>query len=110
MTTPRSIEWLDSKMAHYDKLIPPGEVLEAELTVRIEAKVRAPVTERILREAGIEDQVVAAVAAIKLPSVRYQNGFCEGLPSLTGTRRDVTMRAATTATERTLCTPPTSRP
>ena len=40
----------------------------AELDERIETKVRAAVTERILREAGFEDQVAAAIAAIKKPS------------------------------------------
>ena len=37
-------------------------------TTRIESKVRAAITERILREAGLEDQVAAAIAAIKKPS------------------------------------------
>ena len=68
MTTPQFIEWLDGKMAAYDKLIPPPEVLEAELDERIENKVRAAITERILREAGFEDQVAAAIAAIEKPN------------------------------------------
>jgi Topoisomerase 6 subunit A/Spo11, Toprim domain len=69
MTTPQFIEWLDGKMAEAKdgKLIPPGEVLEAELKDRIEQKTRAAVTERILSEAGLDDQVEAAVAAIKTP-------------------------------------------
>ena len=49
------------------KLIPPGEVLEEELADQIERKVRADITERVLREAGLDDQVVAAIAAIKVP-------------------------------------------
>jgi hypothetical protein len=55
MTTPRFIEWLDSKMDDYGsgKLIPPDDVLVAELDARIESKVREAVTERILREAGL---------------------------------------------------------
>jgi hypothetical protein len=68
MTTPQFIEWLDGKMETYDKLIPPPEVLAAKLDERIEAKVRAATSERILREAGFEDQVAAAIAAIKKPS------------------------------------------
>ena len=42
-------------------------MLEAELDERIENKVRAAITERILREAGFEDQVAAAIAAIEKP-------------------------------------------
>jgi Topoisomerase 6 subunit A/Spo11, Toprim domain len=68
MTTPQFIEWLDRKMADYDKLIPPPEVLEQELADSIEKKVRAEITERILREANFEDQVAAAVAAISKPT------------------------------------------
>ena len=69
MTTPQLIEWLDAKMAEYGdgKLIPPGEVLEQELAVQTERKVRADITERVLREAGLDDQVTAAIAAIKTP-------------------------------------------
>ena len=43
-------------------------MLAAELDERIESKVRAAITERILREAGFEDQVAAAIAAIKKPT------------------------------------------
>ena len=68
MTTPQFIEWLDGKMADYDRLVPPDEVLRDELDRRIEAKVRAAVTERILREARFEGQVATAIAAIKKPS------------------------------------------
>ena len=49
------------------KLIPPTQVLEQELAERIESKVRADITERILREAGLDDQVAAAIAKIKTP-------------------------------------------
>ena len=67
MTTPQFIEWLDGKMAAYHKLVPPPEVLESELHERIESKVRAAITERILREAGFENQVATAIAAIEKP-------------------------------------------
>ena len=69
MTTPQLIEWLDAKMAEHGdgKLIPPADVLEQELAEQIEAKVRADITERVLREAGLDDQVAAAVAEIKAP-------------------------------------------
>jgi hypothetical protein len=76
MTTPEFIEWLDGKMAAYDKLIPPPDVLKAELDERIERKLRADITERILREAGFEDQVAAAIAAInKPPAADLQAGI-----------------------------------
>ena len=69
MTTPQFIAWLDGKMAgRYGKLVPPPEVLEAELAERIEKKVRAAITERILREAGSRIRSSARIAAIKKPS------------------------------------------
>ena len=70
MTTPQFIAWLDRRMAEHGtgKLIPPPKVLEAELAERIETKVRANITERILREAGLDDQVAEAIAAIEKPT------------------------------------------
>jgi hypothetical protein len=78
MTTPQFIEWLDEKMADHDKLVPPDEVIGAELDSRIEAKVREAIRERILREAGFEDQVAAAVTAIEKPAAStLANGIRE---------------------------------
>jgi hypothetical protein len=68
MTTPQFIEWLDDKMADYEKLVPPAPVLEAELLSEIEARARERITARILQEAGLEDQIGAAVAAAAKPS------------------------------------------
>ena len=70
MTTPQFIEWLDAKMAEHGdgKLTPPPEVLTAELEGKLKAKVRAIVTERILREANLDAQVGKALKAIKRPS------------------------------------------
>jgi hypothetical protein len=75
MTTPQFIAWLDGKMAAHaketkqpDKLVPPEEVIAAELEQRIESKMRARVTERILREARVEDQIATALRTIKRPS------------------------------------------
>jgi hypothetical protein len=68
MTTPEFIRWLDGKMAAYGKLIPPADVLAAELDERIQNKVRAAITERILREAGFEAQAAAAIGAIEKPT------------------------------------------
>src|SRR5262245_25696990 len=69
MTTPQFIAWLDDKMASLGggKLIPPGDVLTAELETRLEAKIRAAVTERILREARADEQIAAALASIARP-------------------------------------------
>ena len=75
MTTLQFIAWLDRKMAAHakeaklpDKLIPPADVLTAELDQRIEEKVRTTLTERILREANLDQQVRDAIAKIKKPS------------------------------------------
>jgi hypothetical protein len=68
MTTPEFIEWLDGKMVGYDgKLIPPPPVVAVEFETRLADKVRAQVTERILREANVDAQVDAALARIRLP-------------------------------------------
>jgi hypothetical protein len=67
MTTPQFIAWLDGKMARYAKLMPPADVLEAELRERVADKIREAVIERILREANVDAQVAAAIAAIESP-------------------------------------------
>jgi hypothetical protein len=69
MTTPQFIEWLDAKMAEQGgaKLIPPDNVIAKELEDRLDEKVRDIMKERILREAGYEDQVTKALAEIERP-------------------------------------------
>jgi hypothetical protein len=69
MTTPRLIAWLDDKMKTFGagKLIPPETVLEEDLKARVETKIPAEITERILREAGLDAQVDAAIATLDLP-------------------------------------------
>jgi hypothetical protein len=69
MTTPRLIAWLDDKMKTFGagKLIPPETVLEEDLKARVETKIRAEIIERILREAGLDAQVDAAIATLDLP-------------------------------------------
>ena len=69
MTTPQFIAWLDRKMAAHGggKLIPPSDVLESDLEGSIERKIRAAITERVLREANINAQVTAALADIQKP-------------------------------------------
>jgi hypothetical protein len=63
----RFIAWLDSKLAGYEKLIPPEDVLEEDVRARIERKIRAAEIERILRENNAEAQIAAAITAIKPP-------------------------------------------
>jgi hypothetical protein len=53
MTTPRFIEWLDGKMADYEKLIPPPEVLAAGLDQEVERQLRERIQANILREAEV---------------------------------------------------------
>ena len=70
MTTPAFIAWLDAKMAALKtvKLVPPAKVLTTELDASIEKEVRARITERILREAGLDRQVAEAIRKVKKPS------------------------------------------
>jgi hypothetical protein len=76
MTTPQFIEWLDGKLAPYDKLIPPPDILQTELSARLEKKVRDAVIARILREANVDAQVAAALADIETPdSATLVNGI-----------------------------------
>ena len=72
-------------MAAYDKLIPPPEVLEKPLAERIKEKARAAVTERILREAGFENQVATAIAAIEKPDgAALAEGYSSKSPIASG--------------------------
>jgi hypothetical protein len=50
------------------KMIPPPDVIEQEPEERLEAKMRADITERILREADLEGQIAKAMARIERPS------------------------------------------
>jgi hypothetical protein len=68
MTTPQLINWLDHKMVGYEKLIPPLEVLSAELDELIKKEVRANLTEKILREARFEEQVASTIADTEKPA------------------------------------------
>ena len=69
MTTPQFIAWLDAKMTPYvGKLVPPEAVISAELEQQLETKVRATITERILREAQLDDQVAETLEKITRPN------------------------------------------
>ena len=69
MTTPQLIEWLDEKMEIYGsgKLIPPAEVLEDTFMALSEKRLRAEISERILREADLDGRVAEALAALDPP-------------------------------------------
>jgi hypothetical protein len=81
MTTPEFIQWLDDKMDAHGaiKLIPPPDVIVAELETRLESNVRDAITERILREARVEDQITAAMAAITRPDASELQAGIEDL-------------------------------
>ena len=70
MTTPEFIAWLDAKMAAHGegKLIPPDDVVEQEFEQHLENEMREVVVERILREAGLEEQLAAALGEVTRPS------------------------------------------
>lgn len=59
MTPAKFVEWLDRKMAEHGhgKLVPPREVLGVELRNNAERITRREITERILREAKLDEQV-----------------------------------------------------
>jgi hypothetical protein len=69
MTTPQFIAWLDDKMAAFGngKLVPPPRVLTNDLSETLEGRLQERITERILREARIEEKVAAALQEIDLP-------------------------------------------
>ena len=63
MTTPQFLAWLDQKFEEHaqGKLVPPQSVLSARLEDDVRGRVRQIVTDRILREANVDEQVEAAV-------------------------------------------------
>ena len=81
MPMPQFIAWLDDKMAEHGggKLIPPAEVLTEDLDAQIEQKVRLVVKERILQEARFDEQVAAAIGALKRADV---SDLIEGIEQL----------------------------
>jgi hypothetical protein len=70
MTTPQFIAWLDAKMAEHDgrKIVPPAEVIEAELRAKVADELRRAIEEEVLREARIDAKVDAALGEIELPN------------------------------------------
>jgi hypothetical protein len=91
MTTPQFIEWLDRKMAEHagGKLIPPPDILKAELNERIEQKIHDAVVKRVMREANVEAQVGAALAEIEPPD---STALTDGIKQLFEERPDAEWR------------------
>ncbi len=75
MTTPQFLAWLDSKMDDADlgKVIPPDEVLHAELKREVRTRVKQQITERILQDAGLDDRIDEACLRID-PVIDSMNG------------------------------------
>jgi hypothetical protein len=69
MTTPQFIAWLDGKMEEHDgrKVIPPEPVIASEMAQQLASHVRQAVSERILRDAGVDEQVNRALSEIAAP-------------------------------------------
>ena len=70
MTAPQLIEWLDGKMAEHggEKVVPPADVIAEELDERLTNRLRKDITDRILSEARIDDQVDEARCSITVPT------------------------------------------
>ncbi len=66
MGTADLLAWLDKKMAAHaqGKLIPPAPVLDEHLISSVRERVENALTERILREAGLDEQVADAVTEL----------------------------------------------
>jgi hypothetical protein len=71
------------------KLIPPPDILQAELNERIEQKIGDAVVERILREANADAQIAAALAEIEPPD---STALAEGIKQLFEGRPDAEWR------------------
>jgi hypothetical protein len=70
MTTPVFLAWLDSKMKEYggQKVIPPATVIADETADRLAEHMRRIITERVLRETRIDDQVAEALRTTDHPA------------------------------------------
>jgi hypothetical protein len=68
MSTPEFIEWLDVKMADHGhgKVTPPPPVLEEHYVGTLREDARQRITEKVLHEAGVDQQVELAVQKVKV--------------------------------------------
>jgi hypothetical protein len=69
MTTPQFKDWLDAKMAEHEsmKVVPPDEVLSTAAHEQLTKHMRRIITERILKDAGVDEQIADAVRSVSLP-------------------------------------------
>ena len=69
MTTPQFQAWLDAKIAEQDsvKVVPPSEILYTAAREQVTKHIRQVITDRILEEAKIEEQVQDAVRRVNIP-------------------------------------------
>jgi hypothetical protein len=65
MTSPQFLAWLDEKFASHAKLIPPAEALKDHLEGDVRKALQKKIIERVLKEAGIDEQVDKAVEELK---------------------------------------------
>jgi hypothetical protein len=70
MTTEALIDWLDRKMEEHGarKVIPPASVMAERASGCLAQHIRQDLTDQILREARIDEQVTAAITTIPIPS------------------------------------------
>jgi hypothetical protein len=70
MTTPQFLAWLDAKMAEHDsmKVVPPDEILSTAVHEQLTEHLRRIITERILKEAGVDEQIANVMQGVSLPS------------------------------------------
>ena len=71
MSSPQFIDWLTRKVeaSGIGKVVPPADVIEAKRDSIIEEQVRIRIRDRILREAGLDAQVQAAIADLELEPI-----------------------------------------
>jgi hypothetical protein len=70
MSTPEFIQWLDQKMEEHGgdgKVVPPTPILASQIRYGVEGEIRNRIVQRVLKEAGVENQVAAAMSKVTLP-------------------------------------------
>jgi hypothetical protein len=76
MTTPQFLDWLDRKFADYaGKVLPPADVLQSRLESAVRSDLARRITERVLEEARIGDQVDEAMAGGQAVLKRQAKGL-----------------------------------
>jgi hypothetical protein len=72
MSTPQFIAWLDSKMLGHRKIVPPSEVISMLMSARLEEILRTEITDRILEEADVDQQVADALVNVEMPDIENE--------------------------------------